>query len=48
MRSATRVPRMRIAQLTDLHVGYRIPLGGGEVDTVEQVRRAVAHAERSI
>jgi 3',5'-cyclic AMP phosphodiesterase CpdA len=34
---------MRVAQLTDLHVGYRLRVGNGEVDTVDQVRRAVAH-----
>ena len=34
---------MRIAQMTDLHVGYRVPVAGAEVDALEQVRRAVAH-----
>ncbi len=34
---------MRVAQMSDLHVGYRIPIAEGEVDALDQVRRAVAH-----
>ena len=34
---------MLIAQITDLHVGEVLDVGGSTIDTLECVRRAVAH-----
>lgn len=34
---------MLIAQITDLHAGYRVEVEGRSIDTLEGVRRAVAH-----